>query len=310
MKIKQIICVVTILLSGMFSLVSAQEGCVGFVPVMQQQSDALSEKTIKSLQLKTQQIITRNNAGTTALCSAFVMYPKLNILSCERLETGMKAVIQLKGEYSLFVQNIMDNSYYGSITIDVTGSGFSEQEAYNSLVQSIKSTDPHIARFVASAKKKIEDYYTANGSLVIKNAATLAAQSNYEHALALLNSVPVCVSCYDQVSGAIQTTFKSFSNKQCAQIMQLAQTYFAQKDYEAALEIVSQINPESSCASDAKALINRTLAAIDAADKTKAAEMRYIFDQQNKLESQAIKAAADIATAYYSQTIEATFILW
>lgn len=313
MKLRNLlVCATLFLIAGDgFGLgeVCAQD-CVGFVPVLTTDNPEVSDKTLRTMLLKTQQIVTRNGVGVTALGSAFVIYPKLNVLSKDRIEGGMKAVIKVEGEYSIFVQNVLDNSFYGSVTIPVTGSGFSEQEAFTTMVQNVKATDPQIARFIINTTAKIMKYYTDNCGLVIKNAATLSAQSKYEEALAFLNAVPICVPCYGQASDAVVTTFKRFSDKQCAQLIQMADRYYAGKDYEAALEMVMQINPESSCAGEAKAMIERIRVAVDAQDKTKAAQLKYIFDEQNKMESQQIKAAAEVAKAYYSQKIEANFFVF
>ncbi|MEG1955571.1 MAG: hypothetical protein RSC07_03415 [Mucinivorans sp.] len=236
---------------------AAQNNCIAFSPVIGEQMDELSKKSLETLRLKTEQIITRSNAAKTSLYSAFVIYPELNILENETVQAGVNNITVISAELTLFAANSIDQSRYGSTTITIEGSGTSKNQAISNMMQSIKPTNPIFVKFIKNATQEIADYYTDNMPVVIRKAETLVAGEKYDDALLFLSSIPVCVPAYEQSSEAIKSLYNMVSKKSCHTMLTQAEKAFELGDMDKAREMVMNIKPGSECDAAAKILAEK-----------------------------------------------------
>lgn len=233
----------------------AQEHCVAFTPALFKQADNLTEKSMATLKLKIEQIITRSGAAKTALYGAFVIYPELNITEKRTTNAGTSTVTVADAELTLFAINSIDNSMYGSVTVAIQGSGRNEEAAMSAMFQQIKPTNPAFVKFIKNATDQIIKYYSDNMPTVIRKAETLMAAEKYEDALMFLESIPICVPSYEQSSDAIQAIYKVISDKSCHALITMAERAYELGDMEAAKEMVMNIKPGSKCEDQVKVLL-------------------------------------------------------
>ncbi|MCD8236440.1 MAG: hypothetical protein LUD00_07255 [Prevotellaceae bacterium] len=142
---------------------AAQESAVNFMAGMPK-SEKLTAEQKEALKQKVEKIIARNNAGAVTLTDAFVIEPELRLGQTKKTDGLLRDVSLVSGEFSLVVHNKYDGSVYNSVTVDVKASAVgSESEAINSIIKSIKVTDPVYVRFIRNARKRIAEYYETNG---------------------------------------------------------------------------------------------------------------------------------------------------
>lgn len=142
---------------------AAQESAVNFMAGMPK-SEKLTADQKEALKQKVEKIIARNNAGAVTLTDAFVIEPELRLGQTKNTDGLLRDVSLVSGEFSLVVHNKYDGSVYNSVTVDVKASAVgSESEAINSIIKSIKVTDPVYVRFIRNARKRIAEYYETNG---------------------------------------------------------------------------------------------------------------------------------------------------
>jgi hypothetical protein len=145
------------------------------------------------------------------------------------------------------------------------------------------------------------DYYNRNTSSLIKKANALSAQQQYDEALALLSTYPESLSGYSEVAKTIGEIFSKSQSKYCGEIMQSARAAYATRDFASASEIVSMINPQSSCAAEARQLLAQIKRDTDKEYRDQIATERERMQASERVRTASIRAARDIATAYYKR---------
>lgn len=155
--------IVAFLMAAVSFEAAAQESAVNFMAGMPK-SEKLTADQKEALKQKVEKIIARNNAGAVTLTDAFVIEPELRLGQTKKTDGLLRDVSLVSGEFSLVVHNKYDGSVYNSVTVDVKASAVgSESEAINSIIKSIKVTDPVYVRFIRNARKRIAEYYETNG---------------------------------------------------------------------------------------------------------------------------------------------------
>ncbi len=239
------------------------EHCVAFkAQVDNSVGVELTEQQESALKSKLNQILTRNNAATTSLYNGFALTPQISIYSEESITSGIRPVTTLNAEITLLTSNIIDDSNYGSITLEVKGTGNNKEQAITNIISTIRPADPRITKFMKSAINRITDYYTMNMPTVIRKTETLMAGNRYEDAMIFLESIPTCVPAYEQSSDAIQALYKVVAEKSCDIAINMANRYIAIEDYEMAKEILLSVDADSDCNREINSMLTKLQAAI------------------------------------------------
>lgn len=123
----------------------------------------------------------------------------------------------------------------------------------------------------------------------------------YEEALSLLFSCPSTLANYNSVNTAISNIYKQYQRNECGNLLLQAQTEYSNGNYEACAEMLKQIDTTSPCATEAKTLCQRIKQSRDTEAKQIIALIENQAKREGDLEKQRIKAARDIAVAYYKQ---------
>ena len=243
--------------------------CVAFSIGKPKENSTLSAENLKTLELKCTQIVTRSNAAKTALYSAFVVTPTIDILGDRTVMAGTADVTVVEAELTLVAENSVDGSKYGSVTVKLEGSGNSRARALNSLVQGIQPTSGAFVNFIKKATAQIIDYYSNNMGRVLTQAQNLVAAERYEDALNFLNSVPICVPAFEQSADAVAGLFKMVADKNCSSALTMGRRYASIGDYAHAEEVLLGVKPGSSCDAEIQALLGTIKANKDSLEASK-----------------------------------------
>lgn len=257
---KRKITITALLLCCVASLFSQTSGehCVAFrAQVDSRVGVELTVQQQGALESKLNQILTRNNASTTSLYSGFALTPQISIFEEESITSGIRPVTTLNAEVTLLTSNIVDDSNYGSITIEVKGTGNSREKAITNIISTIRPTDPRITKFMSSSIKRITDYYDANMPTIISKVENYLTASRYEDAIIFLESIPTCVPAYEQSSDAIKELYAIVADKSCTIALTMANRYMAVEDYDSAKEILLNVGADNDCNSEINALLTK-----------------------------------------------------
>ncbi len=250
MKLKKIAITALLTICGVMTLLAQTTGehCVAFTPVVDSSVGVdLSDQQEDVLRSKISQILTRNNAATTSLYNGFAITPQISIVTEESMTSGIRPVTAIAAELTLLATNIVDNSDYGSITVEVKATGNTREQAVSSIINSIRPADPRITKFINSAINKITDYYTMNMPTILRKTETLMAGEKYDDALVFLESIPTCVPAYEQSSEAIKALYAIIADKSCTIAITMANRYIAIEDYDRAKEVLLGVRAGSEC---------------------------------------------------------------
>lgn len=295
----------TIAFLTMLLAASAQDAATAVgISVAMPQNCMLENNTMTMLKSKLLGLATADGMSATD-CGAIAMVPEVTVSDEQIIESGMRNTTSVRLHISISVLNIFNGTVFSTIQADCKGEGYSGSEARRNAIRNmdLKTCEAEFR----NVKSKIVAYYNANTPAIITKANTLAAQQEYEEALAVLSSYPESLPGYPQVSAAMVSIFKLAQTRHCSQLLQEARSAFANRDYATAASLLAMIDATSSCAQEAKTLQN---AIKRDADIMYANEIKAESEQRkaNERVAQAtIKAARDVAVAYFKRQTRYVF---
>lgn len=272
--------------------------------------DGLSESHLSKLESKIIECVTNNGISADGYTQNFVIYPKFEIYDEKESKGGMRNIVAINCNLSLFIKQLSTNIIFATYSKSLQGSGYSKSEALNNAVGSIDPSDSKLNDFIKNAKDKIIKYYTSNCEIVIKKAESERSIKKYESALSILLTVPEeATACYDKAQTKAKVVFAELQKYNCSQYLQKARTYSAAKDYDAALQYLSWIDPTSSCASESKSLISSIASQVNAESKKEWDFLLKTYSDAVALKKAQIGAMNNLAISWLkSQPNSATYI--
>lgn len=266
----------------------------------------INTKTI--LKNKILQILSKEGVAGTEF-GAVVMVPEVCIINSNSIYGGMRQIFSVELGITVTVRNMITNTVFNTIQIFSNGEGYSDVEAKRSAINKIDVLDNRYSEFVKVTKSKIHDYYKNNTDALIAKANTLASQQMFDEALALLSTYPESLPGYANVSNVLISIFKKCQSQYCNQILLSAQAAYSRRDYDDAADLVSMVDAQSSCATQAKVLLNSIKKDMDKQyhDAVEMEKDKIRSDEQ--IRTAQINAIKDIAIAYFKRQTEYVF-LW
>ncbi len=255
----------------------------------------------KTLATKLQAVLTKNGIGADG--SDFVIVPTLIIDDDEMIETGMVNLFKITGSLNLALKQLSTGKVFGSAAVAIRGSGKrNKNTAVKAAVGSLNVNDPAISGFLEQSKKNVVDYYNSNSASIIGKARTATANGEYEKALAILSSFPEGMPNEGEINAEINKTYKAYLDENCQAAIVQAKAALARKDYSRVEYIIAQIDPKSSCYSEALAITKTINNEVRTAEAQARADQRRREDNAVALRKATINAARDVAKAYYQRT--------
>lgn len=294
-----------LLLLGCFSFVHAQTDNV-YMSVAMPSDCTLDSNTKSILKNKLLQMLSAEGVVGTN-CGAIIVVPEVNIINSNSVYGGMRQILSVELGVTITVRNIITNTVFNTMQFTSKGEGYSDNEAKRSAINKINALNTDYSRFVEATKLKISDYYENNTTALIAQANTLASRQLFDEALALLSTYPESLSGYTKVSNEMASIFKKCQTQYCSQILLSAQAAYSKYDYTEAAELVSMIDAQSSCAEQAKVLLDSIKKEMDKHYSDSIALEREKISSDERVKSAQIKAIKDIATAYFKRQTEYVF---
>lgn len=231
-----------------------------------------------------------------------VLYPQVTVTNKEIVNAGLEKLFTYDIELDFTVCQPSSKTKFCTESWELQGKGYSKNKAMMSAVQKLNKNDSRFISFINKAKEKVEAYFVANQASLLQRAKTLASQGKYEEAMSVLADYPDGVQGSNQVNAQLVAIYNQYCTANCSQMIQQARAAFAKQDYDVALALLGDVDATSSCASQAKAMENQIRSQILNQQNQQYAREERAEQRANNLEKTRIKAARDVAVAYYKRT--------
>ncbi|MEM1325890.1 MAG: hypothetical protein AAGI23_08050 [Bacteroidota bacterium] len=250
---------------------------VGIYMPEDEYDDILTPEQLRRLQTKVISIISKN--GTTAKISAFrlridstaqlkqemmslmakgvVCTPKFEIYDTREVDTGMKRMKVVDVNLTLTIQYVFEDIIFSDHTVQLQGSGNTPEQAINSAIRNIKTSDGHWKRFLDQTHSEIVRYYDGMCAKLMDQARQLYKINLTHEALTILWPIPKEVNCHSDVEELTITIYQKHINEQCKKHLLTARTYLASNSYTQGLETLRRIDPTSECIDDVYKLLEQ-----------------------------------------------------
>tara|TARA_B100000809_G_scaffold141058_1_gene138600 strand:+ start:520 stop:1470 length:951 start_codon:yes stop_codon:yes gene_type:complete len=300
-KITQLLLVATIVLSSSMSFAqsaSKDENRIMLTSWVPPTIEGMPRIARKNLTNKLKQVVTKNGLGGSPFNTRFIISANVAVMSKDILP-GPPPMHAYNLDITLYIGDGIEGTVFASETISVKGVGTNENKAYISALKRISPKNADIQAFVKTGKEKIIQYYKDNCDLIIKKANTMADQNQYEQAIFTLTGIPsACEECYVKAMNAIKPIYQKQIDRDCKQKLQKATGIWnGSQDMAAAEEagaMLASIDPDASCAPQARVLSNKIAAKVKQID---AREWKYTVKDQQQ-ESERIAAVRAVGVAY------------
>ena len=275
---------------------------IALATVVPNQIEELNESSRKFLANKLNQIVSKNGVKGSFYNQRFIITTNVNVISKD-LTASAPPMHAYNLEVSFFIGDGTNGTLFSSTSMNYKGVGQSETKAYRSALKSINTSDARFERFITEGKNKIIEFYNAQCDIILKEAEMLESQNNFEGALAKLLSVPsVCKDCFEKTSLKAGAVYQKYLDRQCDIYMNKAKAIWASNQSEdgarEAAELLSLIDPDAKCATDASKMLDSMYE--DIKKRVKDLDQRewdYKLKEQLQ-ESERIEAMKQVGVAY------------
>ena len=211
------------------------------------------------LETKLTQVAASKGMGGNSVNPRFIITAAVNILSKD-IVSGPPMMIAQNLSITVYIADGIEEKVYSSTTIELKGVGTNENKAFITAFKRINPRHPELENFLHEGKEKIIAFYESQCDFILKEADGLMSQEKYEEAIYNLSLVPeVCKECYLKCYEKSAEVYQKQIDTQCFSILTKAKGMWSSKaTSDNALliaEVLSEINPNASCATDVNALI-------------------------------------------------------
>ena len=199
---------------------------------------------------------------------------------------------------TVWIGDLENKSIFSSCSMDLRGVGTTETRAYINALHQLKKDNSQFKGMLQQAQERIMSYYNGNYQKIIQKANAEATQGNYGEALMNLAAIPECCDGFSQAQNQMLSIYKKRCNNEGQRLLTEAKGIWAANPTDEgaseAMELINEIDPSSSCYSQATAFVSKMQSVVkanwDFENKTK-------YQNEVKLREKEIAAARDIAVA-------------
>lgn len=276
------------------------------VAIPQQQTE-LSANTYNILRGKLQGAMTTDGVAS-AEYSSIVVVPTVSFANKQIVESGMRNITVADIQLTLSAEHLVTGIVFNSRSFTLRGEGTSTDQAVSRAISKLQPADVQLRLFISQSKQKIIEYYETNGNVLISKARSLAQRKQFDEAIALLDAYPQSLSGYSTVNKTLGDIFRQYQTSCCSELVQQARSEYAVGNYQEAARLLGQVDMQSACGGEAKALCQSIKNARDAEAARAAAAIERAYQTKAAIERQRIRAIRDVAVAYCKRQTKYYFV--
>ncbi|MBQ9672161.1 MAG: hypothetical protein IJV34_04845 [Prevotella sp.] len=256
-------------------------------------------------------VATENGLTTEAPTTPFVL-----TVHCDVLDKSNLPGPPIQTVYNLGLTFYMADTYtqkkFGTAYITLDGVGTGEVKSYINAFRRINAHNGEITSLINRGKRNMLNYYDTQYPNIIKEAKRLASLQNFEEALTMVLSIPLCSKGGSEAAKyGLQLYSQNLDRMNLFLLNRAKGLWAAGQDKQAAFDacaLLAQIDPDAACYDDAvkmmKEIKGQVRSDIDF-------EMREKYHDQIQLEQARIDAAKAVGVAYgKGQKQSTTNLMW
>ncbi|MCB9323523.1 MAG: hypothetical protein H6571_07250 [Lewinellaceae bacterium] len=175
------------------------------------------------------------------------------------LTSTAPAMIKIKLQTTLYIADYGTKTVFSTASINTTGLGYSDVEAYTSAIRAFNVNAPDLSQFVKKGRQGIVSFFNSRCDFILSKADMLENTGQGEAALSLLLNVPeVCKECFEKAVSKSKVIYKSTIERNCKTLVQQARAgWSAQPNRSGADEasaILALIPVDAKCAEEGNQL--------------------------------------------------------
>lgn len=217
----------------------------------------ITKEAADQLEGKCNSIINMNGISSLSMVDRFYLTCKVDIIE-KNIVSGQPVRISQKVNFRFIVCDIVEKKVFEELHVTVSGIGINETKAMVSCLQKINPKSKLFADFMAGSKKKIVEYYTQLGPVVLTEANALAGTHKWELALNKLLTVPAVSPYYQECQARAVEIYLDEIDHKAGEIYNSARNVWSsnpsQEGGNQALALLDKMPPISRYSSDADAL--------------------------------------------------------
>ncbi len=256
-------------------------------------------------------VATENGLTTDAPTTPFVLTAHCDVLDKSNLPGP-----PVKTVYNLGITFYMADTYtmkkFGTAYITLDGVGTGEVKSYINAFRRISANHNEIKNLINRGKKNMMNYYDTQYPNIIKEAKRLASLKNFEEALTMVLSIPICSKGGEEAANyGLQLYTKYLDRMNLYLLNQAKALWAAGQDQQTAYDVCSmlaQIDPDAACYGEATKLMKEVKSQVRSDIDF---EMRQKYNDEIKLEKDRIAAARAVGVAFGNgQKPTTTNLMW
>ncbi len=255
-------------------------------------------------------------ATESGLTTSSPITPFVLTVHCDVLDKSNLPGPPIRTVYNIGVTFYMADTYtkkkFASAYITLNGVGTGEVKSYINAFSRVNANRSEIQGLIREGKSKMIQYYNTQYPNIMKEAQRMASLQNYEEALTMVLSIPVCSNGGAQATQYGMQLYMSQLDRMNLYILNQAKAMWnAGQDQQTAIavcQLLAQIDPDASCYSDAAGMMKEVKAQVRSDIDL---EMREKYHDQIDLEKNRIAAAKAVGVAFGNgQKPTTTNLMW
>lgn len=296
--------------SGMASA-QAQDCELPIAVVVGEQPEDISEAAVSVLENSLVRLATSSGLNADFSFSDFILTAKIDVLGKDVLP-GPPVQISRSLGITLYLGDVATQTKFASAYVETAGVGTNDTKCMVNAFRRLNANNADIQRMISNGKQKMLAYYDKNYKTILKEAEQKAALQQYEEAIALTVSIPVCSNGGDEATSTGLRIFGQYCDKMNLALLNKARAiWLASQDSAAAMDagrLLSQIDQDAACYADAVNLANEIKKQVRSDIDF---EMREKYKDEVKLETSRIEAMRAVGVAFgKGQQPKTTNITW
>ena len=266
---------------------------------------------VSVLQQSLNRIATEGGLTTDAPTTPFVLTAHCDVLDKSNLPGPPVQTVYNLG-ITLYMADTYTQKKFATAYITLDGVGTGEVKSYVNAFRRINARNSEVANLISRGKKAMTDYYDSQYPQIIKEAKRLASLQNYEEALAMVLSVPVCSKGGDEATKFGMQLYAKYLDRMNLFLLNRASALWAAgQDQHTAYEVcglLAQVDPDAACYADAGKLMREVKSQVRSDIDF---EMREKYRDQIQLEKDRIASARAVGVAWGNgQKPTTTNLMW
>lgn len=229
--------------------------------------------------------------------STFTLHTLLSLIDFNKMEgISQEETVQL--ELSFMVKNVFSGQSILIFSHKLSGSGKTRNTAINRAINNIRPQRKAYANFINKMQAKIEKYYGEDCNNIITEAQRAMDQNEFKKAVAILYVIPKNSDCRTSNQSLLDQAYNQYQSQNCQSLIQRAEVAILKKDYKNAINLLGQVDVNSSCRDQAQKQLESVTAKVDEQTEKKMKFLNKVYKDNVDIEKAKQQSMKSISNTY------------